>query len=299
MIHGQIDSLKTRSAASRALAVVGLALAAALTLIAAPKVPAWADEGAQPGAVPIVAPATAHKTITVDGLEIFYREAGPADAPAIVLLHGFPTSSQMFRNLIPALADRFHVIAPDYPGFGRSAMPSNEAFEYTFDNLASVMGHFIAAKGIDRYSLYLMDYGGPVGFRLAVRQPERIETLIVQNANAYEEGLREFWQPFRAYWAARSDATAEPLRGFFKLEATLWQWTHGTRDAEAISPDTWIVDQYHLDRSGNAAIQLQLFYDYGSNLARYPEWQAYFRAHQPPMLIVWGRNDFIFPADGA
>ena len=299
MIHGQIDSLKTRSAASRALAVVGLALAAALTLIAAPKVPAWADEGAQPGAVPIVAPATAHKTITVDGLEIFYREAGPADAPAIVLLHGFPTSSQMFRNLIPALADRFHVIAPDYPGFGRSAMPSNEAFEYTFDNLASVMGHFIAAKGIDRYSLYLMDYGGPVGFRLAVRQPERIETLIVQNANAYEEGLREFWQPFRAYWAARSDATAEPLRGFFKLEATLWQWTHGTRDAEAISPDTWIVDQYHLDRSGNAAIQLQLFYDYDSNLARYPEWQAYFRAHQPPMLIVWGRNDFIFPADGA
>ena len=299
MIHGQIDSLKTRSAASRALAVVGLALAAALTLIAAPKVPAWADEGAQPGAVPIVAPATAHKTITVDGLEIFYREAGPADAPAIVLLHGFPTSSQMFRNLIPALADRFHVIAPDYPGFGRSAMPSNEAFEYTFDNLASVMGHFIAAKGIDRYSLYLMDYGGPVGFRLAVRQPERIETLIVQNANAYEEGLREFWQPFRAYWAARSDATAEPLRGFFKLEATLWQWTHGTRDAEAISPDTWIVDQYHLDRSGNAAIQLQLFYDYGNNLARYPEWQAYFRAHQPPMLIVWGRNDFIFPADGA
>ncbi|MDH3474174.1 MAG: alpha/beta hydrolase [Rhodospirillales bacterium] len=242
---------------------------------------------------------TLHRTVTLDGLDIFYREAGPKDAPTIVLLHGFPTSSQMFRNLIPALADRFHVVAPDYPGFGNSAMPSVRDFDYSFDNLAKVVESFLVKLGIERYSLYLMDYGGPVGFRLAAKHPEKIETLIVQNANAYDEGLRDFWDPFRAYWNDRNAKTAEPLEGFLQLGVTKWQYTHGVRNEAAISPDTWTVDQYQLDRPGNKEIQLQLFYDYGSNPPFYPAWQAYFREHQPPTLIVWGKNDHIFPAEGA
>jgi pimeloyl-ACP methyl ester carboxylesterase len=242
---------------------------------------------------------TLHKTVKVDGLDIFFREAGPKDAPTIVLLHGFPTSSQMFRNLIPALSDRFHVVAPDYPGFGNSAMPPAGGFSYTFDKLAEVVDRFLVVLGIARYSLYLMDYGGPVGFRLAAKHPERVQSLIIQNANAYDEGLREFWDPFRAYWLDRNPQTAEPLAGFLNLGATKWQYTHGVRNAEAISPDTWIVDQYQLDRPGNKEIQLRLFYDYGSNPPRYPQWQAYFREHQPPTLIGWGRNDQIFPAEGA
>ena len=242
---------------------------------------------------------TLHKTVEVDGLEIFYREAGPMDAPTILLLHGFPTSSQMFRELIPALSDRFHLVAPDYPGFGQSAMPSVEAFDYSFDRLAQVMDGFVETLGIERYSLYLMDYGAPVGFRLAVKHPERVQALIVQNGNAYEEGLGDFWQPFRAYWADRNETTAAPLAGFLQLEATQWQYTHGTRDGAAINPDNWIVDQYFLDRPGNREIQLQLFYDYGSNPPLYPQWQAYLRTHQPPTLVVWGRNDAIFPAAGA
>jgi len=242
---------------------------------------------------------TLYKTVDVDGLEIFYREAGPKDAPTILLLHGFPTSSQMFRDLIPALSDRFHLVAPDYPGFGQSAMPSVEAFDYSFDRLAQVMDGFLETLGIERYSLYLMDYGAPVGFRLAVKHPERVQALIVQNGNAYEEGLGEFWQPFRAYWADRNETTAAPLADFLQLEATRWQYTHGTRDGAAINPDNWIVDQYFLDRPGNREIQLQLFYDYGSNPPLYPQWQAYLRAYQPPTLVVWGQNDVIFPAAGA
>ncbi len=244
-------------------------------------------------------PVTLHKTVTVGGLDIFYRVAGPKDAPTIVLLHGFPTSSQMFRNLIPALADRFHVIAPDYPGFGNSAMPSPQDFDYSFDSLAKVVESFLEELAIERYSLYLMDYGGPVGFRLAAKHPEKVQSLIVQNANAYDEGLRAFWDPFRAYWKDRSAATAEPLEGFLEMAATKWQYTHGVREEAAISPDTWTVDQYLLDRPGNKEIQLQLFYDYGSNPPLYPAWQAYFREHQPPTLIVWGKNDHIFPAEGA
>jgi pimeloyl-ACP methyl ester carboxylesterase len=205
----------------------------------------------------------------------------------------------MFRNLIPALSDRYHVVAPDYPGFGNSTMPPVDGFSYTFDKLAEVADRFLTVLGIARYSLYLMDYGGPVGFRLATRHPERVESLIIQNANAYDEGLREFWDPFRAYWKDRSPQTAEPLAGFLDLGATKWQYTHGARNPEVISPDTWTVDQYQLDRPGNREIQLQLFYDYGSNPPLYPEWQAYFREHQPPTLIVWGRNDHIFPAEGA
>ncbi len=244
-------------------------------------------------------PAVIHKTVKVDGLDIFYREAGRRGAPVILLLHGFPTSSQMFRNLMPALADRFHLVAPDYPGFGNSAMPAVGAFDYSFDNLARVIDSFTEKLGLDRYSLYVMDYGAPVGLRLAVKRPARVQALIVQNGNAYEEGLREFWHPFRAYWQDRSAATAAPLEGFLNIDATKWQYTHGTRDPEVISPDTWTVDQYGLDRPGNREIQLQLFYDYGSNPPLYPAWQAYFRAHQPPTLIVWGKNDTIFPAEGA
>lgn len=242
---------------------------------------------------------TLHKTVKVDGLDIFYREAGPKDAPTILLLHGFPTSSQMFRNLIPALSDRYHLVAPDYPGFGNSAMPTVDQFDYTFDRLADVIDGFTEKLGLKRYSLYVMDYGAPVGYRLAVKHPERIQALIVQNGNAYEEGLRQFWDPFRAYWKDRTDKNAAALKGFLALAATRWQWTHGTRDEQAISPDTWTVDQYLQDRPGNKDIQLQLFYDYGSNPPLYPEWQAYFRTHQPPTLVVWGKNDQIFPAEGA
>lgn len=242
---------------------------------------------------------TLHKTTKVDGLDIFYREAGPKNAPTILLLHGFPTSSQMFRNLIPALSDTFHLVAPDYPGFGNSSMPPVDQFEYTFDNLAEVMDKFTQQLGLKRYTLYVMDYGAPVGYRLAVKHPERVQALIVQNGNAYEEGLREFWKPFRAYWKDRTEKNAEPLRKFLNLGATKWQYTHGVRNPEAISPDNWIVDQYFQDRPGNKEIQLQLFYDYGSNPPLYPQWQAYFRKHQPPTLIVWGKNDHIFPAEGA
>ena len=242
---------------------------------------------------------TLHKTITVDGLQIFYREAGPKGAPTILLLHGFPTSSHMFRNLIPALADRFHVVAPDYPGFGNSSMPRVDEFKYTFDRLAEVMDRFLETLGLTKYSLYVMDYGAPVGYRLATKHPDRVQALIVQNGNAYEEGLREFWQPFRAYWRERMEANAAALRKFLVLEATKWQYTHGVRNPEAISPDNWLVDQYLLDRPGNQEIQLELFYDYRSNPPLYPTWQGYFRQHQPPTLVVWGKNDSIFPAEGA
>ncbi len=240
-----------------------------------------------------------YKTVSVDGIDIFYREAGDPATPAIVLLHGFPTASHMFRNLMPALANDFYLIAPDYPGFGHSAMPSVDAFEYTFDNLAGVVDGLIKKIGLKRYSLYLMDYGAPVGFRLATAHPDRVEALIIQNGNAYEEGLLEFWNPIRAYWAERTPENAAPLRDFLKPDATKWQYTHGTRMAEAISPDTWTVDQALLDRPGNDAIQLALFYDYGSNPPLYPQWQRFLRDHQPPTLIVWGEHDYIFPAAGA
>jgi len=242
---------------------------------------------------------TLHKTTVVNGQEIFYREAGPVNAPTILLLHGFPTSSHMFRNLIPALADRFHLVAPDYPGFGNSAQPSMEAFEYSFDNLAALVEAFVDQLGIEQYSLYLMDYGAPIGFRLAAKHPQRVQSLIVQNGNAYEEGLREFWDPIRAYWKERTPENALPLAGFISPEGVKWQYTHGVRNEETISPDNWNVDLRHLTREGNPDIQLALFYDYQNNVPHYPAWQAYFREHQPPTLIVWGKNDYIFPAEGA
>jgi pimeloyl-ACP methyl ester carboxylesterase len=245
-------------------------------------------------------PRTKYKTVKVQGLDIFYREAGPNDAPTILLLHGFPTSSRMFRELIPALADRFHLVAPDYPGFGHSAMPSVNEFEYTFDRLADVIDAFTTQIGLSRYVLYVQDYGAPVGYRLAVKHPERVQGLVVQNGNAYDEGISNaFWDPIKAYWRDRSEATATPVAKGLELDATRWQYLNGVRRPELIDPDTWLVDQHLLDRPGNKEIQMQLFYSYGSNPARYPEWQAYFRKHQPPTLIVWGKNDEIFPAAGA
>jgi pimeloyl-ACP methyl ester carboxylesterase len=244
--------------------------------------------------------ATTHNVVNVRGLDIFYREAGPKDAPTILLLHGFPTSSHMFRNLIPALADRFHLVAPDYPGFGHSSMPGVHEFEYTFDNLAEVIDAFTRELQLAKYSLYVQDYGAPVGYRLAVKHPERVQGLIVQNGNAYDEGIANaFWDPLRAYWKERTPETAAPLVKALELEGTRWQYTHGVRRPELISPDTWRLDQALLDRPGNKDIQLQLFYDYGTNPQHYTEWQAWFRRDQPPMLIVWGRNDEIFPAAGA
>lgn len=206
----------------------------------------------------------------------------------------------MFRNLIPQLADRYHLVAPDYPGFGASSAPPVNEFNYTFDNLAEVVDEFARILNLERYSLYVQDYGAPVGYRLAVKHPERVEALIVQNGNAYEEGLlSDFWNPLKAYWKDPSERNAEPLRKFLTYEATKWQYTNGVRNVEHISPDAWTTDQYGLDRPGANEIQLQLFYDYGSNPPLYPEWQAYFRKYQPPTLVVWGKNDAIFPAEGA
>lgn len=244
-------------------------------------------------------PKTAYHTVEIDGIEIFYREAGDASRPTVLLLHGFPTSSHMFRDLLPALADQYHVVAPDYPGFGYSASPPVTEFEYTFDHLAQVVEKFTERLGLDAYSLYLMDYGAPVGFRLATAHPERVQSLIIQNGNAYEEGLEAFWIPLRAYWAAPSEKTARPLRESLTREATRWQYTHGTRNPAGINPDNWTLDQALLDRPGNDEIQLALFLSYGSNPPRYPTWQAYLREHQPPTLIVWGKNDTIFPESGA
>lgn len=240
-----------------------------------------------------------YNTVKVDKLEIFYREAGDPTKPTILLLHGFPSSSHMFRNLIPLLADSYHIVAPDYPGFGYSSAPTVKEFNYTFDNLAGVIDDFTVATGLKKYSLYVQDYGAPVGYRLAVKHPERVQALIVQNGNAYEEGLSGFWSPLKNYWKNPNDENANQLREFLKVEATKWQYTNGARNANHISPDSWTFDQALLDRAGNQEIQLKLFLDYGSNPPLYPQWQAYFRERQPPTLIVWGKNDQIFPAEGA
>ncbi len=243
---------------------------------------------------------TSYKTVTIEGLDIFYREAGSPDDPTILLLHGFPTSSHMFRNLIQVLSDRFHLVAPDYPGFGNSSMPSVEEYDYTFDGIAQVIDSFTEKLGLYKYSLYMMDYGAPVGYRLAVKHPERVESMIVQNGNAYEEGLREFWDPIKAYWKEKSKENGDVLRNsLLTIEATKWQYTNGVRNPETIAPENWFHDQYLMDRPGNKDIQLQLFYDYGSNPPLYPDWQAYFREYQPPTLIAWGKNDYIFPEEGA
>jgi pimeloyl-ACP methyl ester carboxylesterase len=243
---------------------------------------------------------TKYKVEKIDGLDIFFREAGSKDNPTILLLHGFPTSSHMFRNLIPLLADKFHLIAPDYPGYGQSSMPLVNKFDYTFDNIANIVEKLLDRIGVKSYAIYVQDYGAPVGFRVFSKHPERVTGFIVQNGNAFDEGLKDFWIPFRSYWKDRNDKeSSSKLREFLKIEATKWQYTDGVRDVENISPDTWTHDQALMDRPGNADIQMQLFFDYGSNPARYPGWQELFRKHQPPTLIVWGKNDKIFPPDGA
>ena len=247
----------------------------------------------------VIQPVIHYRTVDVDGIKIFYRAAGNPRNPTILLLHGFPTSSQMYRNLIPLLADRYYVVAPDYPGFGQSAMPSRAAFNYTFENLSHVVERFTETLKLTQYTLYMMDYGAPIGFRMAVRHPERISALVVQNGNAYVEGLQDFWVPFRQYWSDNAAASREVLRGFLTLQGTIFQYTTGVRDVSLLSPDAWTTDQYQLDRAGNQEIQLDLFYDYRTNVELYPVWQEYLRTHQPRTLVVWGKNDPIFPAEGA
>ncbi len=243
--------------------------------------------------------AVQYKTVEIQGVEIFYREAGPKDAPTILLLHGYPTSSHMFRNLIRDLSNEYHLLAPDYPGFGRSEQPPISEFDYSFENLSKVMEEFLEVLQIDRYSLYLMDYGAPIGFRIASKNPEKVQALIIQNGNAYDEGLREFWDPIKKYWNDYSIENGKALEGFHSPQGLKWQYTHGVQDTLKISPDNWQIDLRHLTRPENNKIQLALFYDYRTNVPLYPKWQAYLRDYQPPTLIVWGKNDYIFPAEGA
>lgn len=252
------------------------------------------------GARAIVPPPVTHyRTAKIDGVNLFYREAGPPDAPTLLLLHGFPTSSHMFRNLIPTLADDFHLIAPDYPGFGESDSPDRAMFQYTFDHFAELVDGLMGQLGISRYAMYVMDYGAPVGWRLALKHPGDITALIVQNGNAYEEGLKEFWDPIKQYWSDGSDESRKALLSLFSLDTTKMQYTNGVRDVSRISPDNWDHDQPLLDRPGNNDIQLDLFYDYRTNLELYSKVQEWLRQHQPPTLLVWGANDLIFPSDGA
>jgi pimeloyl-ACP methyl ester carboxylesterase len=243
--------------------------------------------------------AISYRSANVDGLKIFYREAGAADAPALLLLHGFPSSSHMFRDLIPLLADRFHLVAPDLPGFGQSDMPARDKFAYTFDHIAEVIGRFTEVIGLNRFAIYVFDYGAPTGFRIAVKHPERISAIISQNGNAYEEGLSDGWTPIRAYWQQPSKANREALRAFLTPQTTRWQYTHGVADEAAVSPDGQSLDNFYLSRPGADDIQLDLFGDYKSNVALYPAFQDYFRTHRPPFLAVWGKNDPFFLPPGA
>jgi pimeloyl-ACP methyl ester carboxylesterase len=239
--------------------------------------------------------AIKYRTADLDGFKIFYREAGAASAPKLLLLHGFPSASHMFRDLIPLLADRFHIVAPDLPGFGKSDMP----VRHTFDQLAETIDCFTEVVGFDRYAVYVFDYGAPTGFRLAVKHPDRITALISQNGNAYEEGLSNGWDPIRAYWNDGSPTNREALRAFLKPEATLWQYTHGIADPTVVSPDGYSLDNFYLGRPDAADYQLDLFRDYKSNVALYPTFQKYFRTSKPPLLAVWGKNDPFFLPAGA
>ncbi len=244
---------------------------------------------------------TSYRTIDLDGTSIFYREAGSRDRPTLLLLHGFPASSFMFRDLIPLLAEEFHVVAPDYPGFGHSAAPAPMEFAYTFDHLTDVVEAFTEKLGLDRYALYLQDFGGPIGFRLASRHPERVSFLVVQNANAYEEGLPDsFWALPRSLWADPSEANrAKIAEAAMSLDALVWNYTHGVADVASISPDSWVLQEALLARPGVREAMVDLLYDYRTNPPLYPVWQEYFRTSRPPTLVVWGRNDAIFPESGA
>jgi pimeloyl-ACP methyl ester carboxylesterase len=268
-------------------------LAATLAIAVSSLAPLPADAATAEAAV------THYRKATVDGVEIFYREAGPRDAPVVLLLHGFPTSSRMFRDLIPALSSTYRVIAPDYPGFGHSAAPDRTQFTYSFANFAKLTDGLLASLGVSRYALYVQDYGAPVGFRLALLHPERVSALVIQNGNAYDDGLSPFWDPIRAYWANPSAANRKALRAGLTPEATRSQYVDGVRDPSRIDPENWLVDQALLDRPGIDEIMLDLFRDYATNVTLYPQFQEFFRTRRPPTLIAWGQNDVIFPAAGA
>jgi pimeloyl-ACP methyl ester carboxylesterase len=245
-------------------------------------------------------PRVTYHTAQVDGLKLFYREAGPKDAPTVVLLHGFPSSSHMFRELIPRLGDKYHVVAPDYPGFGYSDAPSPDQYAYTFDHLADTVDHFLDQKGITKYSIYVQDYGSPIGFRLATRHPERIQAIITQNGNAYDEGLSPFWAEFLyPYWKDPNPTTEAKVRQLLTLDATKLQYLQGFRNPDDVSPDSYLFDQSKLDRPGNDKIQLALFYDYRNNPPLYPAWHKYLRDKKPPVLVVWGKNDPVFAPAGS
>jgi pimeloyl-ACP methyl ester carboxylesterase len=237
---------------------------------------------------------------TVGGLRIFYREAGAKTSPSIVLLHGFPSSSHMFRDIIPRLSDKFHIIAPDYPGFGFSDAPDERKYEYTFDNLAvNIEGLLFNVLGLNRFSIYVQDYGAPVGFRIAAKHPDAIEGIVVQNGNAYAEGIGPGFDAMKPFWINRSIETEKPVRELLKLQTTVFQYTHGVKDASRISPDSYTFDQHFLDRPGNDAIQLSLLHNYQANLAHYDDWHRFFQSKQPKTLIVWGKNDPFFTVEGA
>src|SRR6202050_4445207 len=237
-----------------------------------------------------------YRTVEVDTLKVFYREAGAANAPKLLLLHGFPSAGHMFRDLIPHLANRFHIVAPDLPGFGKSAMPARKDFTSTFDNIAGVIDRFTEVIGLKRFAIYIFDYGAPTGLRIAAKHPERITAIISQSGHAYEEGLSEGWNPIRAYWQEPSPANRQALRAFLAPETTRWQYTHGVADEATVSPDGFSLDNFYLARAGADEIQLDLIGDYKSNIALYPAFQDYFRTHKPPLLAVWGKNDPFFLA---
>ena len=240
------------------------------------------------------------KTAQVNGLEIFYREVGDKEAPTVLLLHGFPTSSHMFRDLIPMLANKgYHVVAPDLPGFGYSSAPDASHFAYTFDNLANVIGQFIDVIGLNRFAVYVFDYGAPVGLRIALANPEKVSGVISQNGNAYEEGLGDAWDPIRKYWNEPTIDNRNALRAFLKADITKWQYTHGVSDPSIIAPESYTLDQHFLDRDGNEEIQLDLFLDYKNNVALYPKFHKYFSENTPPFLAVWGKHDPFFLPPGA
>ena len=244
---------------------------------------------------------TRYNNISIDDINIFYREAGSPDAPAVILLHGYPTSSHMYRNLIPELSPDYRVIAPDYPGFGHSDMPSRDQFDYSFDNYARLMEQFLDRVGVEKFAVYVFDYGAPVGFRLFAKDPERVTAIISQNGNAYEDGIAGFWDPIKAYWESGAEEEREALRWLTSLKATRWQYENGVPENRIpfVSPDGWQHDQSLMDRDGNAEIQLDLFYDYRTNIPLYPKWQETMYKYRPPMLAVWGKNDEIFVAPGA